>query len=75
VLADVGGDERVALRDLVELLDHELRLDERRLAVVAQAVLALPFLDLRPPLLERLRSGRCGELSISFAISSSTSAT
>ena len=53
VLADVGRDERVALGDLVELLDHELRLDELALAVVLEAILALPLLDLRPPRLER----------------------
>ena len=55
VLADVGRDERVAARQLVELLDHELRLDELARAVVAQAILALPFLDLGPPRLQRRR--------------------
>ena len=49
VLADVGGDERLALGDLVQLLQHELRLDDLRLAVVLQAVLRAPLLDLLPP--------------------------
>ena len=53
MLPDVGGDERIALRQLVELLDDVLRLDELALTVVLQAILALPFLDLRPPGLER----------------------
>ena len=53
VLADVGRDERVALGELVELLDHVLRLDELALGVVLQAILALPLLDVAPPRLER----------------------
>ena len=55
MLADIRGDDRVAARELVDLLDHVLRLDQRALAVVLEAVLALPFLDLAPPLLESLR--------------------
>jgi len=53
VLADVGSDKGVALGDPVELLDHELRLDERARALVLEAVAAAPQLDLRPPALER----------------------
>ena len=53
VLADVGRDECVALGQFVELLDHELRLDQLARAVVLEAILALPLLDLRPPRLQR----------------------
>ena len=50
VLADVGGDDRVALRRPVHRLDHELRLDLAVLAgLVAQRVLLLPGADLLPP--------------------------
>src|SRR5206468_3950728 len=63
VLADVGRDERVALRQLVELLDDILRLDELALAIVLETILALPFLDLRPP---RLQRGGVGPLRRRF---------
>ena len=55
MLADVGSDERVATGQLIELLDHELRLDQCAFLVVLQAILTLPFLDLTPPDLERGR--------------------
>jgi len=50
VLADIGGDVDVLpARDLVELLDHVLRLDDLGAAVVLEAVHGPPFLDLLPP--------------------------
>jgi hypothetical protein len=49
VLADVRGHEGVAAGQLVELLEHGLRLDELARAVVLQALHAAPFVDLRPP--------------------------
>ena len=55
VLADVGRDERVALGDLVELLDTYCGLMSSLVRVVLEAILALPLLDLRPPRLERRR--------------------
>src|SRR6185503_18122719 len=53
VLPDVGGDVSVPLRDLVELFDHVLGLDDRARAVVLEAVARAPQLDLRPPRLQR----------------------
>ena len=50
VLADVGGDDRVALGRPVHRLDHELRLDLAVLAgLVAERVLLLPAAQLLPP--------------------------
>ena len=57
VLADVGRDEGVALGQLVELLHDVLRLDQLALAIVLETILALPFLDLRPPCLQRCGVG------------------
>ena len=56
VLADVGGHVHVhVLGQLVELLDHGLRLDDFRIAVVLQAIAASPCADLVPPGLDRRR--------------------
>src|SRR3954462_14632798 len=50
VLADVGGDDRVATGRRVHRLDHPLRLDLVVLGVlVAERVLLLPGMDLLPP--------------------------
>ncbi len=54
VLADVGGDERLTLRHLVEGLDHLLRLDLGGRFFVGQAVTGAPLVDLVPPLRQRL---------------------
>src|SRR6267378_3807594 len=62
VLTDIGGDECIALGDLVESLQHDLRLDDLAFLVVFQAVLGFPQADLGPPcaegLLVRLVAGR-----------------
>src|SRR5258706_14186261 len=62
VLTDIGGDKRIALGDLVESLEHELRFDDLAFPVVFQAVLGFPQADLGPPgaegLLVRLVAGR-----------------
>ena len=53
MLADVGGDDRVAAGDLVERLDHALRLDLGVLGVlVAERVLLVPAVDPLPPAVE-----------------------
>jgi len=58
VLADVRGDVAVgAARQVPERLDHELRLDDLVGALVAQAVLLAPVVDLRPPGVQRSRFG------------------
>ena len=41
VLADAGGDDRLALREAVDLLDHVVRLDQLAVAVVVHRVRAL----------------------------------
>src|SRR5680860_941640 len=48
MLAHVGSDECIAACQLIELLQHILRLDDRRLVVVFEAVHRAPFLDLLP---------------------------
>src|SRR5919198_705167 len=53
VLADIRSDEGLSFGYLVELLEHELRLDDLRFAVVAQAIFRAPLLDLLPPRGER----------------------
>ena len=57
VLANVRGDVCFALGHLVELLDHELRLDDGAGPVVLETVAPSPRLDLRPPGFERLGIG------------------
>src|SRR3569832_1669719 len=54
VLTDVRCHEGVAVGDLVQLLEHVLRLDDLARAVVLEAVHAAPFADLPPPRRERL---------------------
>jgi hypothetical protein len=48
-LADVRGDEGVALGHFPDFLDHRLRLDEQLGVLVFQAFTAAPFVDLLPP--------------------------
>ena len=49
VLADLGGDDRVAVGQLVERFDDILRLDDLAVLHVGQRMLASPFLDLLKP--------------------------
>ena len=49
VLADAGGDDGLAARPAVDLLDHVVRLDERAGAVVVHGVDAPELGDLRAP--------------------------
>ena len=61
VLADVGGDDRVAVGRAVHLLDHELRLDLGvGRVLVAERVLLLPAADPLPPLVEAGALGALG---------------
>src|SRR5438046_2554186 len=53
MLADIGGNECFALRHLVQLLEHILRLDDLTVALVLEAVAASPLVHLSPPLLQR----------------------
>ena len=63
VLADVGGDDRVAAGRLVEGLDHVLRLDLGVGGVlVAERVALLPDPNARPPLLQPRRL--CGQRAV-----------
>ena len=52
MLTDVRGDERIPIRQFIELLDDELRLDDMALTVVLEAIARAPKLNLRPPRLE-----------------------
>src|ERR1700728_699797 len=49
VLADAGGDDRLAARQAVELLEHVVRLDERARPIVIHGVGALKLGDVRGP--------------------------
>src|SRR5437879_4378502 len=58
VLADVGSDVRVAvLRELPELLDDVLRLDDLGAVLVLEALALAPLVDLAPPLRQDLHVG------------------
>src|SRR3954469_6021803 len=49
MLSHIGGDEGVAPGHFIELLEHELRLDDLRVAVVLEAIARAPFAYLLPP--------------------------
>ena len=58
MLANVGRDVGVAvLRQLPQLLDHVLRLDDFAAVLVAQALALAPLIDLPPPRRERRHVG------------------
>ncbi len=51
MLADIGGDEGIAMGNLVERLDDGLRLDDAAVALVVreQPTVTTPLVDLLPP--------------------------
>ncbi len=57
MLTDVRGDESFALGHLVELLDDELRLDDRAGTVIFEAIPFAPQADLLPPGLQSFLVG------------------
>ena len=58
VLAHLGGDVAVVvLGHFVQALNRMLRFDDRPRLIVFQAIPGTPFLDLRPPCLERFLIG------------------
>ncbi len=49
ILADLGGDDRIAPGQFMQLLDDELRLDDIGFLHIAQRMLIFPILDLVQP--------------------------
>ncbi len=57
MLADIGRDEGVAIRQFVEFLNHPLGLDHLVVVLVSEALKPTPLVDLLPPDLKRCLVG------------------